>query len=292
MKKTIALVVLLCAVFSCLSACAKEAAPAPAPSASQYPKQMGKVKSTDTYTENKVILWNDETQRKFECYEVVPAGLGDGEKVPAIVYIHGLNGDAQSLIDEPEAMAASKIAGFTFETGISMVDGKRVTPSHYTYRVSDFEVTMAYVKSLPYVDTSRIFIYGQSYGGLVAMTVAPKHNADTAGLILESTGLDATGSMVNANNQPMLEQHQIPKDWQTYVKQYEHDVIMCCSEGDTGVYPNGQYTVDVFNERSAGTAAFISCPEGKHSFAAFSDAGKAMTLDAMRDLVLGSAATK
>ena len=33
----------------------------------------------DGYTENKVLLWNDETQRKIECLEVLPTGLPDEE---------------------------------------------------------------------------------------------------------------------------------------------------------------------------------------------------------------------
>lgn len=55
----------LCAALFLLAACSgKTEAPAATPK--PYPKQMGQVKAADTYTENKVLLWNDETQRKIE----------------------------------------------------------------------------------------------------------------------------------------------------------------------------------------------------------------------------------
>jgi len=290
MKRMTALIALLCVALCCFAACTKQATAATpvskASDASQYPKQMGQAKSTDTYTENKVTLWNEETQRKFKCLEVIPKGIADDEKVPMIVYIHGLNGNEESLVDEPEALAAHKIAGITFEAGTCIIDGKSISPAHYTYRISDFEAVLAYVKTLPYVDGDRIYIYGQSYGGLVAMAAAPRHDDDTAGMILESTGLDAEGGMIKANEQETLRQYDLPEDWKAYILRYNRDVIVCCSEGDTGAYANGQYTADLYAERADASATFYSCPEGKHAFAAFSAEGKAITLDAMRDLVL------
>ena len=104
MKKLLAAALALCMAITVMTACSgKTEAPAATPK--PYPKQMGQVKAAETYTENKVLLWNDETQRKIECLEVVPADLSEGEKIPVIIYIHGLNGNAESLIDEPEALA-------------------------------------------------------------------------------------------------------------------------------------------------------------------------------------------
>ena len=217
---------------------------------------------------------------------MLPAGLPEGEKISIIIDIHGLNGNAESLIDEPEALAADKIAGFTFECGISKIDGKMVTPAHYTSRVSDLETVIAYVKTLPYVDPDRLYIYGQSYGGLVAMAASPRHNDDTAGMILESTGLNEDGSLISANDKPGLSQYELPEDWKAYIKQYGKDVIICCSEGDTGAYANGQYTAGVYKERDTGKATFVSGPEGKHSFVAFSEEGKEVTLNAIHELIL------
>lgn len=290
MRRMTALVVLLCIALCCFAACAQQTtAAAPASKASdtlQYPKQMGQAKSTDTYTENKVTLWNEEAQRKFKCLEVIPKGLTDGEKVPMIVFVHGGNGDEESLVDEPEALAADKIAGITFECGSCVVSGKNVSPADYTYRVSDLETVLAYVKSLPYVDADRLYLYGQSYGGLVIMAAAPRHNDDTAGMILESTGMNEDGGVIGNGNRPALKQYQIPEDWKGYILGYSHDVIICCSEGDAAAYANGQYTAELFSGRSEAATTFYSCPEGAHSFAMFSAEGKAITLDAMRDLVL------
>ena len=288
MKRKIAIALLLCMILCLVMACAKKPAQASASKtdASQYPKQMGQAKVTDTYTENKVTLWNEEAQRKFKCLEVIPKGLADGEKVPMIMFIHGYNGNEESLVDEPEALAADKSAGITFEAGSCIIGGKTVSPAHYTYRMSDFETVLAYVKTLPYVDTSRLYIYGQSYGGVVAMAAAPRHNGDTAGMILESTGTGEDGGLLNSIDENALKHYEIPKDWKSYILQYSHDVIVCCSEGDEGTYADGQYTAGLFNERADTSGTFYSCPEGKHAFASFSPEGKAVTLNAMRDFVL------
>lgn len=289
MKKFIAIALLLCVSLSLFAACAaKEPA---APSKPKYPRLLGEAKSTDTYVENELYLWNEETQRKFNCREVVPKNLADGEKVPMIVYVHGGTGNALSLVNEPETLAADKIAGFTIEccggNKNALSDGKDIFPSNYTSRVSDLEAAIAYVKTLPYVDTDKLYIYGQSYGGLVAMAAAPMHNDDTAGMILESTGMNEDGSIINTNPLGVVEKYSIPADWQSFINQYNKDIIICCAVGDEGGHANGLFTSTVYAQRETGSVTFYSCPEGAHAFNSFSEEGKQITYDAIREMVLG-----
>lgn len=258
-----------------------------------YPKVVRVVADKETYIETEVNIWNQETERKINCLTVEPKGLSAGEKVPTIVYVHGGTGSAQSLIVEPEKLAADKIAGITFECcGANKTapksDGKEIFNSHYTSRISDLEAVFEYVKTLPYVDADQIYFYGQSMGGLVVMMAAPNHNDDIKGIILESTGLSERGGMVAATGNGVVEKYLPVATPEEHIKGYLGDVIISCSQGDsTGAHANGEYTTTIYEERTQGSVTFYSCPEGEHAFNSFSAEGKQITYQAIRDLILG-----
>ncbi len=260
-----------------------------------YPRLLGEVRKTDSYTENELYIWNKETERKVYCREVIPSTYAEGQKLPTIVYVHGYNGSADALSSEAYALAKDGIAGFTFECcGGNKVtpksDGKEICPSHYTSRVSDFEAVLAYVKTLSYVDTAQIFLYGQSYGGVVSMAAAPNHNADLAGLILESSGVSQDGGLILQEGNGTVEKYLVPADWKGFVKQFSGNVLICNSEGDKTITPDvGEFTASLYEAREGSSAQvrFVLCPDGDHAFNSFSEEGKTMTLDAMREMVKG-----
>ncbi len=287
-----------------LAGCA-DSKPAPKPTedpASKYPKLEGQVVKNDKYTENALYLWNDITDRKVYCYEVIPASYVEGQKLPIIIYVHGNNGTVNALSSEPHRLAQYGIAGFTFECcGGNKVspksDGKELSPSHYSSRATDLETVLAYVKTLPYVDPDRIFLYGQSYGGIVVMSTAPRHNDDVAGIILESTGVKLggdgaeSGGMFTASGNGEVEEYKVPADWQTYLKGWKGDVLLCNSEGDALVQNgSGEGTVQLYQDRGVDAAVkYVLCPGGDHAFNSFSEEGQAMTLEAMREMVVATA---
>lgn len=244
-----------------------------------YPQYLNVLESTDTYTETPVYIMNEETDRRVYCIETVPADLGDG-KVPLIIYVHGGNGDATSLIALPETLAESGFAGITFECcGANKFspksDGKEIYSSHYTSRISDLEAVIEHAKTLDYVDTDKIYIYGQSYGGLVCMMDAPYHNDDIRGMFLESTGLTEDGSMVTNTGNGSVEKYLPPEDYKSFMNGFTKDVLIFCSQEDeTGAHENGAYTATVYESRDEGETKFYSYAGGGHSFSLFEQAAK------------------
>lgn len=257
----------------------------------EYPKDAGEVENTETYVENAVYMWNDITDRRVYGIEIEPKNI-DG-KVPMVVYVHGFQGNAYSLIDEPEALAAQGIAGFTIECcGGTRINpqsggGPRLFPADYTSRITDLETAIEYVKTLDYVDTDQIYIYGQSYGGLVTMMDAPRHNDDINGIILESTGLTEDGGMLTngQETQGAVPEYASPEDWESYINQWNGDVIILCSQGD-GAHAGGEYTSTVYERRSQGRTKFYSFADGDHTWLAFTEEAKQYSLDAMASLIL------
>ena len=245
-----------------------------------YPQSLTVLETTDVYTETPVYIKNEETDRRVYCIETVPNGLAEGEKVPMIVYVHGGNGDATSLIALPENLAESGFAGITFECcGANKFspksDGKEIYSSHYTSRISDLETVIEHAKTLDYVDTDKIYIYGQSYGGLVCMMDAPYHNDDIRGMFLESTGLTEDGSMVTNTGNGSVEKYLPPEDYKSFMNGFTKDVLIFCSQEDeTGAHENGAYTATVYESRDEGETKFYSYAGGGHSFSLFEQAAK------------------
>lgn len=246
-----------------------------------YPQYMTAIETTDVYTETPVYIKNEETDRRVYCIETVPNGLTEGKKVPMIVYVHGGNGDATSLLALPEHLAESGFAGITFECcGANKFspksDGKEIYSSHYTSRISDLETVIEHVKTLDYVDTDKIYIYGQSYGGLVCMMDAPYHNNDIQGMFLESTGLTEDGSMMTADGNGVVEKYLPPEDYESFMNNFNKDVLIFCSQEDeTGAHDNGAYTTTIYEKREKGKTKFYSYKGGMHSFSGFEAEAKA-----------------
>ncbi|MBP5254455.1 MAG: alpha/beta hydrolase [Lachnospiraceae bacterium] len=296
-KHPAALLVLLalCVLFA-MGSCGKAEDKSTEAASAKYPKLLGEVRKTDDYTENELYIWNEITERKVYCHEVIPASYKEGQKLPVIVYVHGYNGSADALISEPRVLAKDGIAGFAFECcGGNKVtpksDGKEINPSHYSSRATDLETALAYVKTLPYVDTDRIYIYGQSYGGIVCMSTAPRHNGDIAGLMIESSGVGRDGGLIRGQGSGIVDDYCVPDDWQGYLKQYTGDVIICNSEGDTTINTaTGAFTEELYKSReNGGSVTYVLCPEGEHAFNSFSKEGQEMTYAAIRAMVAASA---
>jgi dienelactone hydrolase len=143
---------------------------------------------------------------KFTGYEVVmdvfpdviaygilllPKGITDGEKRPVIVCQHGLEGRPQDVADpKVENPAYHKFAvqlaeqGFiTFSPQNLYIFGDRfrtlqrkanpLKKTLFSIIVPQHQQITDWLKSLPYVDPTRIAFYGLSYGGKSAMRIPP-----------------------------------------------------------------------------------------------------------------------
>ena len=250
-----------------------------------YPKYGLVRKETDEYTETPVHILNKEMDRKVYCLEIMPKDIGEN-KVPLVIYVHGGDGDITSVIGVPEGIAHEGIAGLTFECcGANRVnpgsdrydsEGNDLYNPHYTSRMSDLEAVIEHAKTLDYVDTDRIYLCGQSYGGLVCMLSAPAHNDDVKGVFMISTGLTEDDSMVaDREKKGIIEKYLPPEDYESYINTYTGDIMLFCSQDDeTGAHDNSAYTETVYARRTDGRTTFYLYAGGGHSFNSFEQAAK------------------
>jgi len=309
MKKLLAIILAVVMVLS-LAACGGGGAE-PTKKPETYPKLLGKLHEGTGWVINELYLWNTHMERKVYTYEILPDtfDVNGGKKLPVIIYAHGGKGNADSLVSEPKLLAADGIAGFTFEAcGASAVAPKSGEGSaSSSSRASDMYAVLQYVKTLPWVDTSKIFIYGQSAGGQAVMYLAPKLNGQIAGMIIESSGFiaseelqalypnDRTPMGTNPDEKVSVQEGDVAEFMPTadqtvkdYILSYTGDVIICCSvDGENDDHRRGQQTEIYYNERTTGKATFYSCPGGAHGFNSFSEEGQQITIEAMRKFVLG-----
>lgn len=104
-----------------------------------------------------------------------PKGLRDGEKVPALVYVHGgpggqtrLNYSAmiQHLVNHGYAILAVNNRGSSgYGKTFFAADDKK----HGDVDLKDCIESKKYLATLPYIDTTKIGIFGGSYGGYMVM---------------------------------------------------------------------------------------------------------------------------
>ncbi len=104
-----------------------------------------------------------------------------------IIICHGFMGNQREGMPEAIALAEDGYVVFTFDfvggTTFGKSDGKPTDMSIFTEK-ADLRVVMDYVKSLDYVDYSKLVIAGCSQGGLVAGLVAADYPDEVKGLIL------------------------------------------------------------------------------------------------------------
>ena len=165
---------------------------------------IGRLPSPDRPARPKTRRIYDHTD--FEGYEVVlevwedvfahgvllvPTGLRPGERRPVVVAQHGLEGRPTDLTDPDSDHRAyhrygARLAqeGFVVYAPQNPYIGqdrfrqlwRKAHPlklSLYSFIVGQHQQTLAWLKSLPFVDGDRIGFYGLSYGGKTAMRIPP-----------------------------------------------------------------------------------------------------------------------
>lgn len=148
------------------------------------------LKETEGWTMHEVVL--DVASDLFAWgYLLVPKGIAPGERRPAVVAQHGLEGMPAEVVEEDPATRAF---GTYKAFAVRLVErGFVVFAPHNPYRGPDFrqlqrkahplglslfsfitaqhESILDWLGSLPQVDSGRIGFYGLSYGGSTAMRV-------------------------------------------------------------------------------------------------------------------------
>lgn len=244
--------------------------------------------SSDACESSEYYILNEETQRHIYCVETRPAGLPEGEKVPAVIYVHGQSGYATNFSAIYTRLAEDYIAAFSFECcggnrSGAKSEGSKLFPAHYTSRITDLETVLAKVKTLDYVDADHIFLFGESYGGVTVSLDVIDHN-EIPGIILLSTGISDT-MLEREDDDPTYIPERDYADPLEAIKGYAGDVI-CFNGQQDFAHDAGENQIAVYNQRGIGSAVFYSLENSDHSFSALSDEGKEFLIETMKDFIL------
>ena len=111
----------------------------------------------------------------------------DGQALhPVVIFSHGFANIGTWLNYKAESLAASGFITLTFDfrggSSLSRSEGKTQDMTIGT-ETADLMAVIDAVKQLPGVDTGKLYLLGESYGGLVSARTAAKRD-DIAGLIL------------------------------------------------------------------------------------------------------------
>lgn len=276
------------------AACQEQASvPSPSPSASaasssKWFTEPRELESGDAYQSSEYYLHNEITDRHIYAVETRPTGLAEGEKVPVVIYTHGQSGYATNFSAIYTRLAEQKIAAFSFECcggnrSGAKSEGAKLFPANYTSRMTDLETVLAKVKTLDYVDTDRIFLFGESYGGIVSSFVAINHN-EIPGLILLSTGVDDSLLGREEGDETYLPEYDVENPYEA-IKSYEGDVI-CFNGQQDFAHDFGENQIEIYNQRESGTAVFYSLEDSDHSYSALSPEAQEFLIQTMTEFVL------
>lgn len=134
-----------------------------------------------------VYIKRDEL--KIFAEEFKPEGFEEGKKYPAIIVSHGFAGNCGFEEQYCEFFAAEGYVSYCFDfcggsfPGTGRSEGKIVDNTVFS-EVKDLSKVLDHVTSLPYVDNSRVVLFGTSQGGLVSSLVAAREKDRIWKLIL------------------------------------------------------------------------------------------------------------
>jgi alpha-beta hydrolase superfamily lysophospholipase len=110
-----------------------------------------------------------------------------GEKIPTVIFSHGYNGTYKSNMLVAKSLAMSGIASYSFDfrggSKNSKSDGKMTEMSVFTEQ-SDLNTVIDKIKTLDFVDTDNLYLFGESQGGFVSAITANERPDDIKGLML------------------------------------------------------------------------------------------------------------
>ena len=147
-----------------------------------------------------VVTWMKNGELNIFGKLYYPEGFDESQKYPVIIMCHGT--DATHAIYEkgqwPMKMAQAGYISYVFDfcggADNSLSDLTVAELSGETMQ-ADISAILDQIKALPYCDANKIFIMGQSRGGMMAAMAAGRHADEFAGLILLYPGLGLVDKM-------------------------------------------------------------------------------------------------
>lgn len=193
----LAFVCALCCAFG-FAACGSEATP----SQSATEKHTGKL--SEGYVEvyegfTGTVHWVKNENSGFEIFTRIfrADDFDESKKYPLLIECHGFNDfskDGSSTMVSNTVAQGMVCVTFDFCGGgsfMSRSEGKTTDMSILT-EISDLETVIAEMQGMSYIDTAKIGLYGQSFGGMVAAVTAARHNDEIAALLLQAPAIGMT----------------------------------------------------------------------------------------------------
>lgn len=176
----------------------------------------------------------------------IPDGLKG--RAPTVILSHSAMLTHTSMNTYCTELAKKGFVAYCFDfcggSKSSKSDGKQTDMTIFT-EVSDLEAVLKTVKTLSYVDTSRIFLFGTSQGGLVSALTAEKHISEIRGMILLYPAFNIAEQVSQFNgNMAMAGMMGIGREYIETMKNYDvyanigkfnKDVIILHGTSDTTV---------------------------------------------------------
>lgn len=189
------LVCVLCCAFG-FAACGDETTPTPS---GTKPKHTGNLSEGYVYEYEGftgTVHWVKNENTGLEIFTRIfrSDNFDESKKYPLLIMSHGFNDfstDGSSLMVSNTVAQGMVCVTFDFCGGgtfMSRSDGKTTDMSILT-EISDLETVIAEMQGMKYIDTSKIALYGQSFGGQVASVTAARHNDEIAALILQAPAI-------------------------------------------------------------------------------------------------------
>lgn len=264
----------------------------------------GYTETGDGYTS--VVTWMKNGELNIFGKFYYPEDFDESQTYPAVIMCHGT--DATHEIYEkgqwPMRMAQDGYISYVFDfcggSSNSLSDLTTMELSGETMQ-ADISAILDQMKELPYINTEKIFIMGQSRGGIMAAMAAGRRPDEYAGMILLYPGmgmidrlissypdLDAvTGDTIEDNG------HVFGKVFLTDV--YDWDVAGTCSQYKGNVLlihgiadKTVEYTQSVkalteYYTESESELVLISGKKSVHAFDAFWEPGRDIAWNAVHD---------
>lgn len=243
----------------------------------------GKVTHTETYTTIEKTIENEARGWEFKGIEVLPADYEEGDKIPTVILVHGGTSTEQSLLPIAKKLAEKGIAGYTFACH-GALPGTDLYSSHYTSRISDLEAAIAYINTRDYVDKDKMYLLGESYGGIVVSFDIVRHANDYDGLILVSTGI-TDDILTEEGKQGYLAEYDPEDPWE-YIKGYSGDIVGICGNEDTNALANMEGQMAVYKEREGAGRSDMYVVDGGHGFSSFTAEAQDTAIDYMCEIIL------
>ena len=125
------------------------------------------------------------TRDGFKIYGELYRPVGEG-LFPGVIIAHGFNSNSGYCQGIAQMYAENGFVAYIFDFvggGMNIKSDGTMSDMTVVTEIADFNTVFDGIRSLNYVDTSRMFVLGESLGGLVATYVAGTRPKDVKGLI-------------------------------------------------------------------------------------------------------------